>query len=158
MGYRKGARWRPTSSVYSCTFALRCARRLIMAATTSFVLQIRRDHQPWFLQTTSKQYDYSYPESLPWTLSQTSWESRKPPNSNSSSTAHTRIYSQFSDVKFSSVALAAGNNQSNCPRSYSRVKPHQQHRRTRSAELGTWSIDVLGCVSSKVTSGKGRTL
>ena len=59
------------SRVYNWTFALRCANRLIMAATTSLL-----------------------PVSLDVTLSHTS-----------------SMYSQFSEVRFSSVALATRNGQ-----------------------------------------------
>jgi hypothetical protein len=56
-----------------------------------------------------------------------------------SSTVRTRMYSQFSEVKFSSVALAADDGQPSCLHKLSQtaVDAHQQRRQKRSAELGT---------------------
>lgn len=115
----KEARPRRTSRVYNCTFALRCARRLIIAATTSFGL-----HRIEIV--SNRPADYLVGSIIIRTRNRCLAPCRKRPRQIvsfssviSSCIVRTRMYSQFSEVRFSSVALAARNGQSSCPGGHS---------------------------------------
>lgn len=70
------------------------------------------------------------------------------------------MYSQFSDVKFSSVALAARSGQSKASglSSAPTVETHQRRRRKRSAELGTYSDNMIVRNASQYQQYKGESV
>ena len=96
--------------MYSCTFAFRCASLLIRAATTSFALHSHRNQPSLHLSKTSSVFSsVAYPDSCAFALSQTSYSrvSSPSPMVRYSGRAPTSMNSQFSLVRFSSVAFAA---------------------------------------------------
>jgi hypothetical protein len=150
-----------TSRVYNCTLAFLCASLLIKAATASLGLYPSSDLAKVIsaiLQAALKD-NTTYPDSSAPTLSHTSCQHKirgqivcsflfgKGLYGHNGRSLHTRMYSQFSDVRFSSVALAVGKKTISQKYAYNRrLKKgneklvgvrYQLHRQKRSAARGT---------------------
>lgn len=123
--------------MYSCTLAFLCASRFIKAATASFALISQQQsahpssHQD-SIHEVDRKTNTPYPDSSAETLSQTSYTTKKTISIASTNcyiqkvlqyhtsqapgyrSKHTSMNSQFSEVRFSSVAFATASSNAFC--------------------------------------------